>query len=453
MPTPQTTASAPATGGQQVLDALDAVVAAIERVERCQAAEREALAGELRELRAMAEKLRNGRVEVVLLGEISTGKSALINALAGDGAAPVHVRGGWTQDVWRFDWGGVDYRLPGLDRSGLVLVDTPGLNEVGGADRGAMARRAAERADLVVFVTDSDLNETEHNVLRDLSAAHKPILLVVNKCDLYTQAERADLQRALLERAAGLIDEGNVVFTSARPREVEYVVESAAGTHRTEWRRPAPTVGELKARILELLDADGAALVALSASLYAADRTDRVGAIRVKLRNDQATRVVWTYAVAKATAVSLNPVGLVDVAGGAAVDAAMVATLAGVYGMSVTPANAGALALSIGKAAGWVLLSQVAASYGASLLKHVSFGAATPLTAVPQGAAAGYGSYIVGQASRFYFEHGASWGPRGAKSVVADVIRNTDGRWVTGRLKEEIRKKLGANRHTRSGPA
>ena len=43
----------------------------------------------------------------------------------------------------------------------------------------------------------------------------------------------------------------------------------------------------------------------------------------------------------------------------------------------------------------------------------VPHGSGTVLTALPQGAAAGYGSYIVGQAAKYYFEHGASWGGDG----------------------------------------
>lgn len=317
-----------------------------------------------------------------------------------------------------------------------------------------MARHAAERADLILFVTDSDLNETEHNALRDLAGCHKPILLVVNKRDLYSPAQLEDLRQSLAEdRTAGLIGRDDIVFTAANPREKEYIIESADGSQRTEWRKPEPDVARLRERILEVLEADGSALVALSASLYAADRSDRVAALRVKLRNQAASRLVWTFAVAKATAVGLNPLGFVDVAGGAAVDSAMVAALAGVYGIELTVSNAGELALSIGKAAGWVLAAEVVTSYGAALLKSMSFGAATPLTALPQGAAAGYGSYIVGQAARYYFEHGASWGQRGAKSVVAEVLRNTDKRSVIDRLKGEVRAKLGVNRHAESGDA
>ena len=50
-----------------------------------------------------------------------------------------------------------------------------------------MANQAAQRADLILFVTDSDLNETEHSALIALAAVHKPIILVLNKMDLYSR--------------------------------------------------------------------------------------------------------------------------------------------------------------------------------------------------------------------------------------------------------------------------
>jgi hypothetical protein len=53
----------------------------------------------------------------------------------------------------------------------------------------------------------------------------------------------------------------------------------------------------------------------------------------------------------------------------------------------------------------------------------------------------------VGQAARYYFEHGASWGQQGPKHVVAKILENTDKRSVLNRIKEEIKKKISRNRH------
>src|SRR5918994_3527335 len=112
---------------------------AIERYRGGTAEERQALERELDQLRGMAEKLVAGKVEIAVFGEISTGKSALINALVGEAVAEVNVRGGWTKDIWNVGWKGAGYVVPGLAESQVVLVDTPGLNEVDGAARAVMA--------------------------------------------------------------------------------------------------------------------------------------------------------------------------------------------------------------------------------------------------------------------------------------------------------------------------
>jgi len=428
--------------------AVNSVRIAIESFRGCSPQERAALQRDLDQLHAMAEKLAAGKVEIVVFGEISTGKSALINALVGEAVAEVNVRGGWTKDVWNVGWKGAGYCVPGLADSQVVLIDTPGLNEVDGAQRAVMAHEAATRADLVLFVADSDLNEVEYSALVELASTHKPIILVLNKADLYPPQELAELMSVFMgPRLTGIVDPQNVVAAKADPRQVEYYVESADGRTRQEWRKPAPDVATLRERILEVLALEGKALVALNAAMYAADKSDRMGALRVRMRNESATATIWSFAVMKAIGVASNPLAVADVLGGTAVDAVMVVTLGNVYGIEITTANARELIASILKAAGWVMLSEAAVSYTSSFFKAVTGGWGTLLTALPQGAAAGYGSYIVGQAARYYFEHGASWGQQGPKRVVTRILENTDKRSVLQRIKEEIKKKLSVNRY------
>jgi small GTP-binding protein len=445
-PVMPTATESPHTRDADYEAALAALRHAIDQFDGCTAEERATLQSDLEQLHDMVEKLEAGRVEIVVFGEISTGKSALINALVGEAVAQVNVRGGWTKDVWHVPWNGAGYIVPGLAESQLVLVDTPGLNEVDGASRAEMAREAAQRADLVLFVTDSDLNEVEFSALVELAASHKPILLVLNKADLYSRAELAELLSVFRgPRLAGVVDPQNVLTAKADPREVEYVIELADRRPRTEWRKPAPDIEDLRAHILEVLETEGKALVALNAAMYAADKSDRMGALRVRMRNEKATTTIWSYAVMKSLAVALNPGALIDVLGGTAVDVTMVVTLGKIYGIEITMANARDLVTSILKAAGWVMLGEAAVSYASSVFKGLTVGYGTVLTALPQGAAAGYGSYIVGQAARVYFEQGASWGEQGPKRVVSRILENTDKESVLQRLKEEIKKKISLN--------
>lgn len=418
----------------------------LSKLRNCSSEEKEHLRRDLSNLQEVLGKLIAGRVEIVVFGEISTGKSALINALVGKEIASVDVRGGWTKEVWNVPWEGCGYCIPGLANSQVVLIDTPGVNEVGGSNRGEMARESARRADLILFVTDSDLNDTEFTALLDVAKAHKPILVALNKADLYSRDQRSRLLQVLREdRLSGLVAPEDVVLTSADPREIEHIIEAADGSTRSEWRKPKVDIEGLKTRILEVLEREGLALLALNAALYAADKSDRVATLRVLLRDRQAQQIIWSYAALKAVSVALNPMPVVDVLGGSAVDATMVATLAHVYGLQMSWMHARGLATSILKAAGWVLAGELATHWAASSFKALTAGYGTLLTAIPQGAAAGYGSYIVGQASRCYFEQGASWGAEGPKAVVRRILDQTDKSSVLIRLKDEIRRRIQGN--------
>ena len=420
-------------------DALSVIEKAIQEASAGTKEERAAAVAELRSLESMAEKLRAGRVEIVVFGEIGVGKSALINAVLGEAVNEVSVRGGSTRLVKGTEWKGCGYQIKGFDQSTVTITDTPGINEVKGEERARIARAATERADLILFVTDSDLNEIEFEALRSLSETHKPIILVFNQVDKYSADQRKRLLEVLRdERLPGIIHREDIVETSADPLEKEYIIQSADGSERSEKRKPIANVVQVKTRILEILHRDGKALLALNAAL------------RISMRENAAENAIWSYAATKALAVALNPIPTADVIGGSAADIAMVLHLANIYGIEMNWKTARDLVSSILTSAGLVLLTEWLVHLGAGLLKGVTLGLSTLVTAVPQGAAAGYASIIVGKSAKYYLEHNASWGPSGAKTVVRDLLNRTEKNSVIHRLKETIQERLKENRHAKN---
>ena len=439
-----TTQPDPVTEDPNYVDAVKSVESTLSKLRGCSDTERDQLQKELSGLTEMYDKVTNGRVEIVIFGEISTGKSAMINALVGRDVAEVDIQGGWTTEVRGTEWDGTGYRIPGFSSSEIIVVDTPGINEVGGQDRANLAETTARLADLILFVTDSDLNETEYAALVELAAVQKPMILVFNKCDLYSEDDLEKVTQLLKGRLDGLIPAEHFVRTSADPREVEYVIEKEDGTTESEWREPEPDVGELKSLILTTLEKEGLGLIALNAAMYAADKSDKIASMRVEMRNTKADQIIWSMAATKAVVVAANPLPVFDVIGGYAVDAVMLVTLSKVYGIDFNMSQARGLARTLATAGGvYYVLGEV----GSSAFKALTFGLGTVLTMIPQGAAAGYMSYIVGQAAKRYFEQGGSWGTDSPKSVVKDILNSTDRDSVVSHLKDSIREKLNLNRH------
>ena len=331
-----------------------------------------------------------------------------------------------------------------------MLIDTPGLNEVDGAERAEMAHEAAARADLVLFVTDSDLNEVEYSALVELAASHKPILLVLNKADLYTPQELVGPADASSWARGSPASSIRKTSSRRRPIRARWSTSSnrpTAARGRNGGSR-SRTSAALRERILEVLAAEGKALVALNAAMYAADKSDRMGALRVRMRNEKATATIWSFAVMKALGVASNPLAVADVLGGTAVDAVMVVTLGKIYGIEITTANARELVTSIVKAAGWVMLERSGRELRVVVLqgRHRRLGHACspPCPKAPPPATARTSS---ARPPAIYFEHGASWGEQGPKRVVSRILENTDKQSVLQRLKEEIKKKISVNRY------
>lgn len=153
-------------------------------------AETAALEAELHEL---DRRRATGEVHVALFGEISTGKSSLIRALAPEAIVDVDVRGGTTRTVAHHRG-----RMP--DGRELVLADVPGSREVDGAAHEQVARDEALRAHAVVYLAVGDLTRAQDAELAWLASFGKPLVIALNKADLYGEAELAALAGRLRER-------------------------------------------------------------------------------------------------------------------------------------------------------------------------------------------------------------------------------------------------------------
>ncbi len=397
------------------------------------------LADDFAQVQAMLDKLEHGHIHIAVLGRVSVGKSSVLNALIGERRFSTSALHGETKKNEMAHW---DEQESGS----LFLIDTPGINEIDGDARERMAHEVSQRSDLVLFVIDGDMTDSEYTALQGLAKEHRPLLLVLNKCDRYTAAQREQLRASLLARLGEVIQPGNLVEVSADPAPRIYIEVDAEGRETGKERASPPDVTALKDRIWEILEAEGKTLAALNASLFAGDLSDKVGARVLALRRQLGEKVIGNYSLFKGVAVAINPVPVADLASAVAVDVSMVAHLSEVYGMPMTRGQSGTLIKTI---SGQLLLLMGATwlvHLASSLLKAGSAGLSTVLTAGAQGAVAYYSTYVVGRAAEQYLAAGCSWGEGGPKRVIRNILDSIDRDSMLAQARQDILARIGGTR-------
>jgi small GTP-binding protein len=402
---------------------------------RLPSAVRETLQDDFRQVQAMLEKLEQGQLHIAVFGRVSVGKSALLNALLGEERFSVSALHGETRHSDMAAW-------REIEAGGVYLIDTPGINEVSGEERERMAREAAGRADLVLFVVDSDLTASEFDAIESLLQQDRPLLLALNKADRYTPDELELLLDNLRDRLRDKVSEHYIVSAAARPAERLYLQLDEAGREQEVRRTPPPQLRELQERLWLLVEKEGMALSALNASLFAGQLSDQVAGRIVEIRRQVAERVINGYCLGKGIAVAVNPIPVADLVAALAMDASMVVHLARVYGMSVSRGEAGELIRTIGAQMALLMAAVWSVNLAASALKLGSAGLSTLVTAAAQGAVGYYTTYIVGQAAQRYFAQGRSWGSDGPKRVVEQILDSVDRDSILQQARQEIRQRL-----------
>jgi small GTP-binding protein len=426
--------------------------------------ERSGLDDEIHGLETMLDKLDHLMVHIAAFGMVGRGKSSILNALLGESVfetGPIH---GVSRIQQAANWSIAQERiagsdqsiqrvtLPGMSQSQIQLIDTPGIDEVDGEAREALARQVAQQVDLLLFIVSGDMTKVEYEALSALRTVGKPIILVFNKIDQYPDTDRMSIYHKIRdERVRELLSPDEIVMAAASPL-LGRAVKRADGRMAVQLVPDAPQVDELKLKILEVLQREGKSLVALNTMLFANDINDRIVDRKMDIRDQNANRTIWNAVITKAVATAVNPVTVLDILSSAAIDVSMILALSKLYGIPMTQQGAISLLQRIAIAMGGVTASELLANLGLSSLKGL-LGISAPATgglslgpyvsvALTQAGVAGVSSYAIAQVTKAYLANGAAWGPDGPKAVVNKILSSLDEDSILSRIKDELRAKL-----------
>ena len=418
---------------------------------------------EIADLETMLGKLDRMVVQIAVFGMVGRGKSSLLNALVGQTVFETGPLHGVTRAAQRVNWSineeaigetehALRVTLPGVGQSQVELIDTPGLDEVDGATRAALAEQIAKLADLILFVISGDMTKLEYAALSQLREAGKPIILVFNKVDQYPEADRMAIYHKIRdERVRELLTPLEIVMAAASPL-VKTAIRRPDGTRGIQLRTGNAQVEELKLKILEILHREGKALVALNTMLYADIVNEQLIERKLMIREVNANELIWKAVMTKALAIALNPITVVDILSSVVIDIALILGLSKLYGFSMTEAGAVQLLQRIALSMGGIGASELLANLGLSGLKTLLGISATATAgaalgpyisvAITQAGVAGVSSYGIGQVTKVYLANGATWGPDGPKPVINRILANLDETSILNRIKDELLHKV-----------
>ena len=212
------------------------------------------------EIEELQKRKESGAIYVAIFGDVSTGKSSIIKTLLPDAEVLTDVRAGSTSEINEYTW---------TSRSGdqLILTDLPGRSEAEG-DLDEMAHDEAVRAQVVIYVTDSDLTRSQFNDILTLRSYGKPMIVALNKSDRFTDEEQGLLKehfyeqfdeeepQQLLEDATGQSQSNNLQLTFIKSGGTEEIVRIYPDGREEKVLRPRKAdVSALSNALQEEIDA------------------------------------------------------------------------------------------------------------------------------------------------------------------------------------------------------
>ncbi len=266
----------------------------------------EALRSQLHEI---LSALKRDHLNLAILGRKGVGKTTLYDWLMAH----------WLQDE----------SLKDLSHQ-VKIEDTRSLlssSELGDAE----ALEIGRAADLVVFVIDGDLLESELQVLLELNRAYRRSVIVLNKQDQYLPKEQDELLAKIRDRVSGMIVAEDVMTIASQPRPIKVRQHQDDGSIKEWLEEPEPQVESLTERLQSILVNDAQKLI-MASSLGNAEAL-KVAA-RKQLNEKRRTRAMpmiersqWVVA---GTAFA-TPFPAIDLLATAAINGQMVADLSNLY--------------------------------------------------------------------------------------------------------------------------
>ena len=246
-------------------------------------------------------RLKEKKLRIGIYGKAGVGKSSILNLLLNKNKFKTSIINGSTKKIEFKEWLFNHQILKTIE-----LIDSPGFDSCD-IEYPKNIFSQINNSELILFTIAGDLNRNEVSQLNLFIKNGKKIIIVLNKIDTWSKYE---LKKILKNIRSKLTQSINIPIILNLGNNIN-------------------------SHIIETLNICGESLLTLN-SLQLADKLFlKIKEQRLKRRKKEAQSIIGKFATIKASGVALNPLILVDIAGGLALDTALISELSKVYGLSL----------------------------------------------------------------------------------------------------------------------
>ncbi len=246
-------------------------------------------------------RLNEKQLRIGIYGKTGVGKSSILNLLLEKNVFKTDIINGTTKNLERKEWNFKHQSLKTIE-----LIDAPGFDFFDIKDPENIFSQI-NSLELILFTIAGDINRNELSQINSFIKNGKKIILVFNKIDIW---KGHDIKIILK----------NIRLKLPKYIKIPIIINSK---------------NNIKNQLSELINNYGESLLTLN-SLQLADKLFlKIKEQRLKKRQSEAQSIIGKFATIKASGVALNPLTLLDIAGGFALDTALVSELSKVYGLNL----------------------------------------------------------------------------------------------------------------------
>jgi len=224
-------------------------------------------------------------------------------------------------------------------------------------------------AEIVLFLVDSDLTDSEWQILQAYYHSYHRLLLLFNKQDQYPEEERELILGQLRERVKSLLPGEEVIAIATAPNPIKVRQHQADGEVKEWLEATNPDLGNLQGQLKQLLEQEKEQLLRGTIWRRARQISQQGQEQLNQMRRERALPVVENYQWLSAATAFANPVPAIDLVATAAINGQMILDLGEIYQQKLSLSQAQTLASILGKLMLQLGLVEFSSQAIASLLK------------------------------------------------------------------------------------